>query len=211
MNFDPSTISPKICYQLLTHAVVPRPIAWISTLSADGINNLAPFSFFTVASCNPPVLAFTQVNPRDGHEKDTLRNLRETNQCVVNVVSLHQAAPMNASSAEYPVDVSEFAAVGIAPADSLRVAPPGVAEAEVRFECLLREILCISAQPSGGHLVLLDVLNIQVRDGLLRDEQIDPARLDAIGKLGGDHYTTTRDLFEMARPQPDRTSGIRKR
>ncbi len=201
MNFDTTKISAADCYRFLVSAVVPRPIAWISTQSAEGITNLAPFSFFTVASCTPPVLAFTQVNPRDLHEKDTLRNLRATRQCVVNVVSDALAEVMNASSGDYPADISEFAAVGIAPAASVMVAPPGVAAAPARFECTLRDIICVSPQPSGGHLILLDVVNIFVSDTVLAGGRIDPDALDAIGKMGRDFYTRTQDTFELVRPK----------
>ena len=201
MNFDTSRISVKDCYQLLTGAVVPRPIAWVSTLSGAGVPNLAPFSFFTVASCMPPVLAFTQVNPRDCHEKDTLRNLRETKQCVVNIVSVGMATAMNASSGDYPPETSEFEVLRIAQVPSISVSPQGVANAQVRFECKLREVLCVSDQPFGGQLILLDVLQIHVADEALQSGIIDPARLDALGKLGGDYYATTRELLEMPRPE----------
>ena len=188
------------CYRLLIGAVVPRPIAWVSTLSEGGVTNLAPFSFFTVASCAPPVLAFAQVNPRDNSDKDTLRNLRETKQCVVNVVGFNNAGVMNASCADYPPEVSEFDAVGIATVASLSVSPPGVANAQVRFECTLREIKCIADQPMGGNLILLDVVNIFVDDAVLRDGNIDTMALDAIGRLAGDSYANTRQTFDLARP-----------
>lgn len=204
MHFDTTDIPPKLIYQLLVGGVAPRPIAWVSTISAAGISNLAPHSFFTVASCVPPVLAFTHVNPQDGHEKDTLRNLRATGQCVVNVVDADNADVMNASCADYPYEVSEFDAVGIPAVASRCVAAPGVAAAPVRFECRLREIQCISSQPLGGHLILLDVCHIHVADRVWQDGMIDQALLDAIGKLGGDKYSRTRDQFEMRRPRLDK-------
>ena len=200
MNFDIEKISAIACYRLLIGAVVPRPIAWVSTLSESGVANLAPYSFFTVASCAPPVLAFVQVIPRDNTEKDTLRNLRQTKQCVVNVVSAENAEVMNASCADYPSDISEFDAVGIPFVASHSVSPPGVANAQVRFECTLREIQCIANQPMGGNLILLDVVNIFVDDAVLRDGNIDTMALDAIGRLAGDSYANTRQTFDLARP-----------
>ena len=200
MNFDITKISAIACYRLLIGAVVPRPIAWVSTLSKSGVTNLAPFSFFTVASCNPPILAFVQVIPRDNSEKDTLRNLRGTRQCVVNVVSFENAEVMNASCADYPPEISEFDAVGIPFVASHSVSPPGVANAQVRFECTLREIQCLADQPMGGNLILLDVVNIFVDGAVLHDGNIDTMALDAIGRLAGDSYANTRQTFDLARP-----------
>jgi flavin reductase (DIM6/NTAB) family NADH-FMN oxidoreductase RutF len=146
------------------------------------------------------VLAVTQVNPRDRAAKDTLANLRATHECVVNIVSEDQAAVMNASCGDYPPDVSEFSAVGIASEPSQLVAVAGVKDAKVRFECKLREVLAISSLPMGGHMMLLDVVNIFVNESVLVDGQIAPHLLNSIGKLGGDLYTTTDERFEMARP-----------
>ncbi|PRC95091.1 flavin reductase family protein [Solimicrobium silvestre] len=200
MNFDPQKIEPRHCYQLLVGSIIPRPIAWISTLSVDGVLNLAPYSFFTVASCNPPVLLVTQVNPSNQANKDTLTNLKATKECVVNIVSNECVAAMNASCADYPSDVSEFIAVGIDTVASLMVAPAGVKATQVRFECTLREVIEVSAMPAGGTMMLLDVVNIYVNEMILQENQIAPELLDAIGKLGGDYYSTTRDSFKLVRP-----------
>ncbi len=184
MNFLTSDLTALECYRWLASAVVPRPIAWVSTLSSTGIANLAPFSFFTIASCSPPVLMFTHVNPSDRREKDTLRNLKETGQCVINTVGVGELEAMNASCAAYPSDVSEFDALEIPSVQSLVVRPPGVAAAQVRFECSLRDIVCVSPGPSGGHLVLVDVLNIFVADSLVKGDCVDAHGLDALGKMG---------------------------
>lgn len=201
MNADTENLTGPACYQLLTGAVVPRPIAWISTLSADGVANLAPFSFFTVASVYPPVLAVTQVNPRNKPEKDTLANLKATQECVVNVVSHALLTEMNISSGEYPAGVNEFEKAGLAPLASQRVKAPGVANAPVRFECRLREVITIGTTPSAGQMMLLDVVHFSVDDRCMNGGSIDGHVLDAIGKLAGDGYSTTRDRFDLARPQ----------
>jgi flavin reductase (DIM6/NTAB) family NADH-FMN oxidoreductase RutF len=198
---DPSAISPQQCYQWMVGAVIPRPIAWVSTLSAEGIPNLAPFSFFTVASVAPPVLAFTQVNPRNRPEKDTLANLRATGECVVNVVSHALAAVMNQTCADYPPEIDEFQAAGIVAAPSKLVAPAGVAASPARFECRLREVLQFSDQPSGGQMILLDVVQIVVSEAALREGRLAPDLVDAVGKMAGDGYSMTRERFDMARPQ----------
>ena len=200
MNFDPKVIDAQTCYRLLVGSIIPRPIAWISSLSAGGVLNLAPYSFFTVASCNPPVLAVTQVTPRDRAAKDTLNNLRTTGECVVNIVSETLAGVMNATCADYPASTSEFDAVGIAREASHLVAPDGVRDASVRFECWLREIIDVSSLPTGGQLMLLDVVSIYASDSVMINGNVSPQLLDAVGKLGGDLYTSTRERFEMARP-----------
>lgn len=200
MEFNPATLDANTVYRLLVGSIVPRPIAWISTLSADGIANLAPYSFFTVASCNPPVLSVTQVNPRDRLSKDTLANLKATGACVVNMVSAALAEAMNATCADYPPGISEFTAAGIARAPSAVVAPDGVADSPVRFECRLRQVIEVSAEPSGGTMMLLDVVHIHVADHVLANGVIDPHLLAAVGKMGGNGYTHTRERFDLIRP-----------
>ena len=200
MQVSPSEIDARQCYQLLVGAILPRPIAWVSTIDANGISNLAPYSFFTVASCNPPVLCVNQVNPRNRPEKDTLANLRATRECVVNIVSQAQAEAMNASCGDYPPGVSEFDAIGIATSASRSVGAPGVRDAKVRFECRLREVIIISPGPLGGSMMLLDVVDMYIDDAILKDGSIDNRLLEAIGKLGGNFYTTTGQTFELERP-----------
>ncbi|GAB2870282.1 flavin reductase family protein [Pseudoduganella ginsengisoli] len=200
MEYHTATLDANTVYRVMVNSILPRPIAWISTVSADGVANLAPYSFFTVASCNPPVLSVTQVNPRDRPAKDTLTNLRATGACVVNIVSAALAEQMNATCADYPSGISEFDAVGITRAPGQAVAADGVAESPVRFECRLREVIEISPEPSGGTMMLLDVVHIHVADSVLANGVIDPQLLDAVGKMGGNGYANTRERFDLARP-----------
>lgn len=200
MNFRAQDLSAQAAYQLLVGAITPRPIAWITSLSATGVLNLAPYSFFTVASCYPPVLSVTQVNPRNRLEKDTLHNLRTTGECVVNIVSRELAEQMNASCAEYPADVSEVDALAIVTAPSLQVKPAGIAAAGVRYECTLRELKTIGEGPMAGTMMFLDVVAIYVNDAVVVDEKISADLLNTIGKMGGDEYTTTATRFSLARP-----------
>lgn len=200
MLFDTATLPVSDCYQLLTHAVSPRPIAWISTRNADHVINLAPFSFFTVASIAPPVLLFSQVNPRDGQMKDTLRNLQGHGECVVNVVSPAHVAAMNQSCASYPPHISELAEAGLQAAANPLLSVPGVAGAPVRFLCRLRDMQAISPQPMGGTIVLLDVVGIEVEDALLADGKLQADLLQLVGKLGSDHYCDGSPHFSLARP-----------
>ncbi len=200
MHLNPTEIDARHCYQILVGAVIPRPIAWISTIDAHGVSNLAPYSFFTVASCNPPVLCVNQVNPANRREKDTLANLRATGECVVNIVPPGQVEAMNASCGDYPPGVSEFEAVGIASSRSHVVKAPGVLAAQVRFECRLRDTLIISPNPMGGSMMLLDVVSMFIDDSIAHGNQIDTALLAVVGKLGGNGYCTTEARFELERP-----------
>lgn len=188
-------------YSQLVGGITPRPIAWVSTVSSDGVANLAPYSFFTVASVNPPVLSVTQVNPSDNKNKDTLNNLLATKECVINVVSHELVEQMNQSCGNYPSQVSEFAAVQIASTPSQYVKPLSVAAAKVRYECQLREVITISKQPAGGQMMLLDVVGVYIDDSVLVDGYIDPAALQSVGKMGGNDFATTQQLFSLARPQ----------
>ena len=200
MHYAIPTLSTPDIYRLLTGGVVPRPIAWVSTRSSQGVDNLAPFSFFTVVSVQPPVLAVVQVNPSNRPAKDTLANLRATKECVVNVVTQDLLAAMNATATEYPPEISEFDAAAIARSTSQWVAPPGVQDAQVRYECRLRDVLVLADTPMGGSMMLLDVIGVSVNDNLLRNGMLAPALVDAVGKLGGDLYSTTREQNERQRP-----------
>ena len=166
MNFNLSELGIQEKYRLLSGGVTPRPIAWISTRSKSGVDNIAPYSFFTVASCNPPVLLYTQVTQRSGIDKDTLQNLKETGECVINIVNTHLLEKMNLTSASIDIDESEFDLAGLEHSTSNVVNPLSVKESPVRYECTLREIINLGDLPTGGTLVLLDVKFVYVRDDL---------------------------------------------
>lgn len=195
---DPATTAPLNIYKLLVGAVVPRPIAFVSTVSLEGVTNLAPFSFFTVASANPPVLCFT-VSFREPR-KDTLVNIRETREFVVNIVSEEFAAKMNVTSAEYPYGVDEFAMSGLTPAPSDLVRPPRVKESHVNMECRLLQTIEVSNQSMGGTLILGQVVRFHVDDAMVEEFRIDPEKLGAVGRMAGNTYCRTSDRFEMIRP-----------
>ena len=200
MIFDVSELENQDKYRLLNGGVTPRAIAWVSTQSKDNIDNLAPYSFFTVASCNPPVLLYTQVNPRSGVQKDTLRNLIETGECVVNIVNAALLEKMSLTSTTLNRDESEFDLADVGRCASQKVKPPSVKEAPVRYECTLREVVSISDLPMGGTVVLLDVQSVYVSDGLYEDGIINQQLIDSVGKMGGDHYSLISDCIELKRP-----------
>ncbi|PKG81694.1 flavin reductase family protein [Colwellia sp. 75C3] len=200
MNFDITELGVQEKYRLLNGGVTPRPIAWISTRSKEGVDNLAPYSFFTVASCNPPVLLYTQVTQRSGIDKDTLQNLTETGECVVNIVNSHLLERMNATSASIPIDESEFDLADVEHSSSSVVSPLSVTESPIRYECTLREVISIGDLPAGGTIVLLEVKSVYVRDDLYSDKGINQELIDSVGKMGGDGYSPTRNYVALNRP-----------
>lgn len=199
MTIDPGSIDPRDMHKLLIGSVVPRPIAFVSTVSADGVRNLAPFSFFNVVCSDPPVIAFT-TSYRAGSTKDTLHNVRDTREFVVNIVSEDFAEAMNATSGDYGPEIDEFIISGLTPIESELVKPPRVRESRVQMECRLHQLIVVSERPQGGCLILGQVLRIHVADELLDGFRIDADKLRAIGRMGGNTYSRTKDRFDLQRP-----------
>jgi len=201
MTILPSAHAPRDVYRLMTAMIVPRPIAFVSSLSSAGVRNLAPFSFFTAVSANPPVVCFSpMIRSVDGSKKDTLLNIEATGEFVINIVSEEFALQMNACSAEVGPEVDEFALSGLTPVPSEIVAPPRVMESQACMECRLLQVVHVSALPLGGSLVLGEVLLLHADDRLFESYSLPPDRLHAIGRMGGSTYARTTDRFEMPRP-----------
>jgi flavin reductase (DIM6/NTAB) family NADH-FMN oxidoreductase RutF len=191
---DPDTLDPQSRYKLLIGSVVPRPIAWTSTVSREGVHNLAPFSFFTVASRNPPMLCIS-VGPRvqrPPDTKDTLSNIEETGEFVINIVSLPLSNTMHESSRNHPPETDEFVKAGLTPAPCEVVAAPRVEEAGVSMECLLDRVL----QLGTDHLIIGRMVRFHVRDELYENGRIDVAKLQPLGRLAG-NYTKVETIFEL--------------
>jgi len=204
MIIDPSTIPPQVMYRLLIGSVVPRPIAFVSTMSPAGVLNLAPFSFFNAFCADPPIVGFCPVWRTPA--KDTITNVRATREFVVNVVGEDIAEAMNVCSAEFPAEIDEFQQSNLTPIPSVIVKPPRVKESKINMECSLLQIVDFSEKPNGGSLVLGQVVRMHVEDGIISDSyQIDADKLRAIGRMGGPDYTRTRDRFAMVRPDIRRT------
>jgi flavin reductase (DIM6/NTAB) family NADH-FMN oxidoreductase RutF len=201
MNLDPQKMSPSAVYHTMVSAIVPRPIAWVSTVSKDGIANLAPFSFFSGATASPPSVMFSPVNRPDGSSKDTVANIKANGQFVINVVPFELAKQMNLTSAEFPIEVSEFEAAGLTPIASEKVSPPGVKESPIQIECELIQIVEVGQGPLAANLVIGKILFLTVADYVTTNGRIDASKLDAIGRLGGKSYCRTVDQFELDRPK----------
>ncbi len=205
MELDPESISPRERYALMIGSILPRPIAWVSTISPQGITNLAPFSFFTGITANPMSVCFAPVNNREGIPKDTLLNVRATKQFVVNLANEGNALKMNETSAAYPYGVSEFEKVGITAEASVKVKPPRVKESPLHMECELIQIVTLSEGPLGGHLVIGKVVYFHCIDSLWNNGKLRHQDLKAIGRMEGAWYTRTQDAFELPRPEIDMT------
>jgi flavin reductase (DIM6/NTAB) family NADH-FMN oxidoreductase RutF len=208
MIVSPSDLSHKDLYSILLNSVAPRPIAWVSTVSASGQPNLAPFSFFNAVCVDPPLLAFApglrqskQREGNDGEAKDTLRNIRETKEFVVNIVTYELREAMNLTSGEYVSSVNEFEVAKLTPQAPQVVKPPRVAESPVSFECKLHQILDFSTAPTSGSLVIGQIVSIHINDAYLKEGRLDRNSLDLIGRMGGIQYTRTTQRFEMVRPK----------
>jgi len=207
MDLDAARLSATEVYKILVGSVLPRPIAWVSTCDSSGRSNLAPFSFFTVASVNPPILCLSPLLDEQGKEKHSLVNIRQTGEFVVNIVSHGLVEQMNQTSAPYPAEVSEFSAVGLNAQPSISVRPPGVKESLVRFECTLRQVLSFGAEPLAGNLILGEVRTIHLHPGVYSNDRVDGRVLDAVGRLAGNFYATTRDQFSLPRPHLSQPSS----
>jgi flavin reductase (DIM6/NTAB) family NADH-FMN oxidoreductase RutF len=201
---DAREISQRDAYRLLIGSVVPRPIGWVSTVSVDDVGNLAPFSFFMAATGSPPTVVLS-TSFRDGEPKDTLRNVMEVPEFVLNVVNEDMGDAMNATSEEFPADVDELIAAGLTPAPSSRVRPVRVAEAPINMECKVVQLVPVGDPTTGSTLIIGEILAWHIRDEFF-DADRTRIRLDelrALGRMAGDGYTRTRDQFEMIRPNPN--------
>lgn len=204
MDIDPRVLDIPDRYKLLIGGIVPRPIAFVSSMSLEGAVNLAPFSFFAGVSSNPMTLLFCPANKADGSEKDTLRNVLPVaeggrGEFVVNVVSHAFARQMSACAEELAYGESEFELSGLTMRPSARVTPATVGESLLSFECVTQRVIRLNpGAPAGGNIVLGEVVWVRAGDGLVNERHhVDPGLLDAVGRMGGMGYCTTRDRFEM--------------
>lgn len=203
MQFNPQELDERSLYKILIGAVVPRPIAWVSTRSQDGINNLAPFSFFNIVSRKPPMLAISFGPDRPGQQKDTLTNIRITQSFVVNVVTESLLDAMTVTAATWAPEVDEFAQAGLTPAPAHLVKAPLVAESPISFECSLRHLLSLGTDT----LVIGEILHIHVADELLHEGRIDPLALKPMGRMAGTGYSYVRELVEKPTPAAKSSRG----
>jgi len=205
MELDPAELPPGERYKLLIGAIVPRPIAVVGTCAPDRSSvNLAPFSFFAGAGSEPMALLFCPANDEEGSEKDTLRNAKPVDEggqgeFTVSVAAAPIIRRVVAAAERLPYGASEFELAGLTPERGRVVAPPFVRESPVAFECRTRQVIRLGrGVPNAGNVVIGEVVRVHVRDDLIDERRrIDPAALDAIGRMGGLGYSTTRDRFDL--------------
>lgn len=205
LTIDPAGHSSRQIYKLMTGLIVPRPIALVSTVDAEGAANVAPFSFFCGVGSVPPTLLFCPAlhgkAESPARPKDTLANVEATGEFVVNVVSEELAHAANITAAEVPPHVDEFALAGLTPLASELVRPPRVAESPAHMECKLLQVIYTSREPGGGVIVLGEIVRFHVREHLVEDFRVDPQGLDAVGRMAGNTWVRTRDRIELVRPK----------
>jgi flavin reductase (DIM6/NTAB) family NADH-FMN oxidoreductase RutF len=201
MHIDIDGTNVVEVYHALVGMVTPRPIAWVTSVDAEGRPNLAPFSFFNTFGANPPVVVFSPTRRRDGTKKDTLLNVEATGEFVVNLAVESLAAEVNQTSAELPRGENEAVRAGLSLVPSMRVRPPRVAESPGHLECRVRQIVPIGDGPISANLVIGEVVYLHIDDAMLDEAgRVDPRKLRTIARLGRDYYCRSTDLFEMPRP-----------
>ncbi|MEQ8245202.1 flavin reductase family protein [Fulvivirga sp.] len=210
LTIDPKDVTVPQMHSYLLGAVSPRPIAFASTIDKEGNVNLSPFSFFNCFGANPPILIFSPARRgRDNTTKHTYENVLEVDEVVINIVNFSMVEQMSLASTEYPKGVNEFEKSGFTQVASTKVKPPRVAEAPVAFECKVIEVKPIGGKAGSGNLVICEVVLAHIKDEILDDEQrIDPYKLDAVARLGGNWYSRVQgdSIFEI--PKPLTTLGI---
>ena len=185
----PGEIPTKDLHQYIIGGIAPRPIAFVSTINENGVQNVAPYSFFNAFSSNPPILVFSS-NRRvsDNTTKDTLHNVRTMKECVINVVNYDIWHQMSLASVEFPSDVSEFEKIGLTPEDSLTVKAPRVLESPINMECIVKDIIELGDQGGAGHLIICQVTKIAVSESIMEGDRINPHKLDLMGRMGRNYY-----------------------
>jgi len=209
LSLDPKSLSTSKLHGYLLSAVAPRPIAFASTIDADGNPNLAPFSFFNVFSANPPILIFSPARRvRDNTTKHTLENAEVTKEVVINVVNFDMVHQMSLSSTDYHKGVNEFEKAGLTMLKSDVVKPFRVGEAPVQFECKINDIIKLGTEGGAGNLIICEVVKLHIDDAVLdENESIDQKKIDLVARAGGSYYSRAKDGFFKI-PKPLLTLGI---
>ncbi|RMA66325.1 flavin reductase family protein [Ulvibacter antarcticus] len=209
ISINPQEISTAKLHGYLLGAIAPRPIAFASTVDADGNVNLSPFSFFNVFSANPPIMIFSPARRvRDNTTKHTLENVIATKEVVINIVSYNMVQQMSLASTEYAEGVNEFKKAGFTEAPSTLVKPPRVAESPVQFECKVNEVIALGKEGGAGNLIICEVVQLHIDEAILdEDGRIDPVKIDTVARMGGNWYNRAKEgIFEV--PKPLSTLGI---
>lgn len=201
MEINPNSLPHTSMYKFMIGSILPRPIGWISTMNTEGQPNLAPYSFFNAVCAKPPTVLFCPgVRGVDGNQKDTMRNIRENGEFVVNIVTAKLAEAMVKTATELPQTINEFEYAGLKTAPSVVVKPPRVLESPIHFECKVTHMIEISDQPGGGSVVIGEVVHLHVHESvLIGKDKIDLEQLQPVGRLAGASYAQVREVFDIMR------------
>lgn len=201
VSIDPSQNTERENYKFLIGSIIPRPIAFVTTISKDGILNGAPFSYFNIVSSNPPMISIS-IQRSAGRQKDTARNIMESKQFVVHIVDEHNVEKINKTAATLPPDQSEIELSNLTPVDSVKISVPGVKEAKIRMECLLEHSLELGGlETPGCDLIIGKVVQFHIENDIYENGRIDPRGLAAISRLAGTNYAKIGEIFSIERPK----------
>lgn len=210
ITIDPKNIPTPDLHQYMIGSIAPRPIAFVSTISAEGVANVAPYSFFNAFSSNPPIVVFSSNRKVRGNTtKDTLKNVEDTGECVINIVNYNMVYQMSLASVEYPAEVSEFEKAGLTPIASDWVKPFRVGESPVQMECKVKEIIRLGTEGGAGNLIMCEVVRIHINENILNEKgRIDPYKADLVARMGRHYYCRVNGeaIFEL--PQPVDIMGM---
>ena len=210
LTIDPSEAATSSLHGYLQGAIAPRPIALASTVDKNGAVNLSPFSFFNLFSTHPPIVIFSPSRRvRDNTTKHTLENVKEVPEVVINIVDYSMVEQVSLASCEYPRGVNEFEKAGFTPMASLKVKPPRVAQSPASFECKVNEVIALGQGGGAGNLVVCEILVAHFKEAILdSSKNIDPQKLDAVARMGGDFYCRAHGESIFSVPKPNTKLGI---
>ncbi|WP_405111313.1 flavin reductase family protein [Paenibacillus sp. FSL K6-1217] len=195
ISIDPLQGTERDNYKLLVGTIIPRPIAFVTTLGDEGVLNGAPFSYFNIVSSNPPMISVS-IQHAGGQSKDTARNIKHTKEFVVHIVDQQNVGQVNMTAAPLPPDQSEVSLAGLTPVDSLHIGVPGIKEAKVRMECVLEHCL----ELPNNDLIIGRIVQFHLDEAIYEQGRINPVALGAVSRLAGNHYAGIGEIFEIERP-----------
>lgn len=201
LSIDPDSMSERENYKFLIGSIIPRPIAFVTTVSKDGVLNGAPFSYFNIVSSNPPMISLS-IQRSAGRKKDTARNIIESKEFVVHIVDEHNVEKINQTAASLPPDQSEVNLANLTPVDSVKISVPGVKEAKIRMECSLEHSLELGGSNTPGcDFIIGKVVQFHIENDIYEKGRIDPKGLAAVSRLAGNYYAKIGEIFEIERPK----------
>lgn len=201
LSIDPASLSERENYKFLIGSIIPRPIAFVTSISKDGVLNGAPFSYFNIVSSNPPMISVS-IQRSGGKQKDTARNIIESKEFVIHIVDEQNVEAINKTAASLPSNQSEIELANLTPVESVKISVPGIKEAKIRMECLVENSLVLGGLDSPGcDLIIGKVVQFHIDEAIYENGRIDPSGLAAVSRLAGNYYAKIGEVFEIERPK----------